>query len=391
MIEITGKYNKAFVMIDEIDEETNKQILLFLECPAFAGCYIVIMPDVHAGKGAVVGFTSTFNKYIICNVIGVDIGCGIDAYNTEQMEVNFEDFDKFIRKNIPSGFDIHKTTNHLLNVKSDLLYSEDLVNISKKLGIEHEKVLKSLGTLGGGNHFIELDKDETGRLWLSIHTGSRNFGLRIANYHQAKAKDNFRKVYGKDNPYPNLEWLLLEEEDGQEYLKDMKVAQRFAYLNRQIIANTILEGYFGRTQVKDEVESVKSIHNYMDFRDKVIRKGAISAREGEKVIIPLNMCDGVIIGTGKGNSKWNSSAPHGAGRIMSRTKAKEVLELDKFKETMTGIWSSCITLETLDEAPAAYKDAELIKKAIKDTVDIDFIMKPVYNFKAVEEDIRKKK
>jgi tRNA-splicing ligase RtcB len=374
MLVYKAKYNVAKVFIDIIDEETVKQIYNFLNHPAFADSKIRIMPDTHAGKGSVIGFTMTMNNYIIPNVVGVDIGCGMLMHKIDAKEIDFAKLDEFIKKEIPSGFAVQNQKGKDNTKNKALINIEEVERISVKVGQTVDPIA-SLGTLGGGNHFIEIDKHGDD-YYLIVHTGSRNFGLSVCNYHQKKAKALMNEVFIGD-AYKNLEFLPIDK-GGKEYLDDMIVAQVYASENRKLIVKKIMWDFFDQN-LSDAIEC---IHNYIDLSDKVIRKGAISAQAGEKVIIPLNMRDGVIVGTGKGNADWNNSAPHGAGRILSRKKAKEELTIEEFSKSMEGIYSSCINASTLDESPMAYKDSKLILDAIGDTVDIDFIMKPVYNFKA---------
>ena len=374
MLVYKAKHNVAKVFIDIIDEETVKQIYNFLNHPAFADSKIRIMPDTHAGKGSVIGFTMTMNNYIIPNVVGVDIGCGMLMHKLDAKEIDFVKLDEFIKNEIPSGFAVQNQKGKD-RVKKELwqVRHETFETTSIKVG-QTVDVIASLGTLGGGNHFIEIDKHGDD-FYLVVHTGSRNFGLSICNYHQKKAKALMNEMFIGD-AYKNLEFLPMNK-GGDEYLKDMYVAQNYANFNRELIVRRILNDFFKQ---KNE-DTISCVHNYIG-KDKIIRKGAISAMKGEKVIIPLNMRDGVIVGTGKGNEDWNNSAPHGAGRILSRKKAKEELTIEEFKTSMEGIYTSCVNGDTLDESPMAYKDSQLIIDAIGDTVDINFIMKPVYNFKA---------
>lgn len=374
MLYYKAKYNGAKVFIDSLDEETVKQIYAFLNHPAFANSKIRIMPDTHAGKGSVIGFTMTMNEYVIPNVVGVDIGCGMLMHKLDTKEIDFAKLDEFIKKNIPSGFSIHNQKGKEKNKKqTGECFREGIELLSIKIGQTVDPIA-SLGTLGGGNHFIEIDRHED-NYYLIIHTGSRNFGLSVCAYHQKKAKGLMNKMFIGD-AYKEREFLPMEE-GGKEYLIDMRAAQEYAILNRRLILECILHDFFHQ----DTIDKRECIHNYIGS-DNIIRKGAISAYEGEKVIIPLNMRDGVIVGTGKGNADWNFSAPHGAGRILSRKKAKSELTVEGFKESMEGIYTSCVNKDTLDESPMAYKDSDMIIEAIKDTVDIDFIMAPVYNFKA---------
>jgi RNA-splicing ligase RtcB len=366
MLDFTGKYASCRVMIDDVEEEAVKQIYGFLNCPAFEGAKIRVMPDVHAGAGAVVGFTSTLVDKVIPNVIGVDIGCGVSSYRLGPLEnVDFDGLDRHIRENVPSGFNVNERLEPKFFDISDKYRA-----VARATEQDEGRVVRSLKSLGGGNHFIEVGRDQNGDLWLTIHSGSRNFGLKIALWHQAKAI----KTVGKGR---GLEWL--EGEDAQAYLGHMKIAQEFASDNRRLMADAILR-FFGMG-VKS-AESVESIHNYINFADKIVRKGAISAHAGERVIIPWNMRDGLIIGRGKGSEDWNFSAPHGAGRTMARGRAKRELELEDFQSAMEGIWTKCVTKDTIDESPMAYKDHKKIQGAIGDTVDIELTVKPVYSFKA---------
>ena len=381
-MEIKGKFAEAIVFNDLVDENSIKQIIQIVNCKVAESSKIRIMPDVHAGAGCVIGFTSTITKRIVPNLIGVDIGCGVIAWKLEGLSaILFDELDKFIRKNIPAGFNVnnHFNKREVENVFRSFAHIqwkhfENRVNeICDKINIDKDRVWKSIGSLGGGNHFIEIDKDQNSNYWLVIHSGSRNFGLQIANYHQKKAKKNLE---GKDGIIRGLEYL--EGADAEEYYDDMKVAQIYARLSRMTMGKRIVENYFN---IKD-AEHIESVHNYIDFNDGVLRKGAISAHKGEPVIIPLNMADGCIIGIGKGNLDWNNSAPHGAGRTMSRTKAKQTIDINEYKDKMKNIWSSCVGEGTIDEAPQVYKNADDIIALVKDAVNIVDRMISVYNFKA---------
>lgn len=390
MITLKAKYNFANIMIDEIDESTTKQIYSFLNHPAFANTYIAIMPDCHVGKGAVIGLTMKMNDYIIPNIIGMDIGCGVVSYCLGNLSIDFNSFDAFIRKNIPYGDKSHNRIAIPELYKYSWSFTKKGLNISgitetcNKTGQKDiNRVFNSLGSLGGGNHFIELDADEQGKLWLSVHSGSRKFGYDIANYYKNKARDLMKKMFVGDAYHKlDLEFLTMEC-GGADYIVDMKVAQYYAYLNRRIMLEIILTDYFKYSSKSiGDNELIECSHNYIDLDHKIIRKGAISAQLGEKCLIPFNMRDGIAVCIGKGNSKYNYSAPHGAGRILSRSQAKKELDLEKFKTSMVGIYSTCIKPATIDESPMAYKDKQIILDNIKDTVDIQFMMKPVYNFKA---------
>ena len=374
-MKITGKYNSAKIYTEYIDSKSLKQIYTLLNNPGFADSQIAIMPDVHVGKGSVIGFTMTLNKYIIPTVVGVDIGCGIAAYNLGDIDINFEEFDSFIRTNIPSGRKTHSSMmNQYFSPSSELQKM-----ISKICPKEYARAMCSIGTLGGGNHFIELGKDNENNIWLFIHSGSRNLGLQVCNYHQTKAKIFIKKVFKGAGAYHGLEYMTMDG-GGNEYLNDMKTAQEYAELNRTVMSQIIIEKYFSKKL--SDCEKISNIHNYVNFKDKIIRKGAISAHAGEKLVIPLNMRDGSIIAAGKGNEKWNYSAPHGAGRIFSRSESRKNISLNDFKESMKGIYSTSVNNSTIDESPMAYKSAEHIISLIHDTVEINSIVLPVYNFKA---------
>jgi RNA-splicing ligase RtcB len=378
MITIKGKHAQALVMLPDeshLDVETRSQIQNIVNHPAIRGSQIRIMVDTHAGAGCVVGYTQTANDYVIPNLVGVDIGCGMLAYKTKLTSLDLPALDTFIRKTIPSGFDKRNrpVTQSRTNPAWDEIESV-CVNTKQVTG----DVLHSLGTLGGGNHFIEVDVGQDGLYWVVIHSGSRNFGLKVCNYWQGRARELMKTMFIGE-AYKTVEFLPAGT--GMEgYLADMKVAQSYAGLNRYYMMKDIFDYLH-----TNPIEQIESIHNYFNFSDKVIRKGAISAHEGERLLIPLNMRDGIILGTGKGSNKWNNSAPHGAGRILSRSKAKETLSMDVYKSSMDGIYTTCVNRHTLDESPMAYKDKQLILDNIGEITSIDEIIKPVYNFKAGEE------
>jgi len=375
MITMKGKYNTANIMIDSIDDSTKEQIQGFLNHPAFGNTYIAIMPDVHAGAGAVVGFTMKMNDYIIPNVIGVDIGCSVLSYKFKNNNISLEKLDEFIKSEIPSGFNINPNYKHIS--KDYGLYAL-ATTVCDTIKIDAEKALRAIGSLGGGNHFIEAGVDSESNLWITVHSGSRNFGLKVAQYYQKLAKKNLEKYFIRDQ-YKNLEFLLTDSDDGRSYLFSLGVAQEFANQNRKEIMKRII-----KFMDSEPIEIIESVHNYISGHDNIIRKGAVSARKGEKLVIPFNMRDGIAICVGKGNSKYNYSAPHGAGRILSRTQAKQQLSISEFEETMKGIYTTTANAETLDEAPMAYKDKDIIIENIKETVDIIEMIKPIYNFKAGE-------
>lgn len=375
MFVLKGKYTAARIMIDYIEETATTQIYKVLNHPAFKGTSIAIMPDAHAGAGCVIGYTQTMNDYVVANLVGVDIGCGVYAYNLGQREVDFGKFDRLIRENIPSGFSVREKQEYLKLIPTKLISEID--RVCGDIGESSDNTIQSIGTLGGGNHYIELNKDPDENVWLCIHSGSRHFGLAVAQYHQNKAKELMIKMFHGASAYKELEFLPMNL-GGAAYIRDMKVAQWMADENRKLMAHIMLDDFF---DMDDALEYIRSVHNYIGD-DNIIRKGAISANEGERLIIPLNMRDGAIVGTGKGSKKWNNSAPHGAGRNMSRSSARKKFTLEEFKEEMEGIWSSCIKTKTIDESPMAYKDASDILDNIDETVDVEFVMKPIYNFKA---------
>jgi RNA-splicing ligase RtcB len=399
-LEVKGKYNSAIVMTDQIEEECVGQLVTLCSQEIFKDSQIRIMPDCHAGKGCVVGFTASIKDRIIPNLVGVDISCSISTYKLDVKDVDFEQLDNVIRKYVPSGMSIRSTVSKLV---SDNLKAK-IEKVCQEIGDEngYNRHLKSIGTLGGGNHFLELNKDKDGYLWLSVHCGSRNFGKKICDFHQDKAikvyqdRIDAKRVFALSQipPKERQDWIknhidsdklppelrYLDGEDLDLYVEHMKVAEEFATVNHQVIVHEICS-HMGW----NVVDSIFTHHNYIEFlgnREMIIRKGAISAKKGERVIIPLNMKDGSIVGIGKGNEEWNQSAPHGAGRVLSRGKAKSVLSVEEFQDKMKDVWSSCVSESTLDESPMAYKDMNVIIDAIGETVDIVDRIIPIYNFKA---------
>jgi RNA-splicing ligase RtcB len=399
-LEVKGKYNSAIVMTDQIEEECVGQLVTLCSQEIFKDSQIRIMPDCHAGKGCVVGFTASIKDRIIPNLVGVDISCSISTYKLDVKEVDFEQLDNVIRKYVPSGMSIRSTVSKLV---SDNLKAK-IEKVCQEIGDEngYNRHLKSIGTLGGGNHFLELNKDKDGYLWLSVHCGSRNFGKKICDFHQDKAikvyqdRIDAKRVFALSQipPKERQDWIknhidsdklppelrYLDGEDLDLYVEHMKVAEEFATVNHQVIVHEICSHMDWNV-----VDSIFTHHNYIEFlgnREMIIRKGAISAKKGERVIIPLNMKDGSIVGIGKGNEEWNQSAPHGAGRVLSRGKAKSVLSVEEFQDKMKDVWSSCVSESTLDESPMAYKDMNVIIDAIGETVDIVDRIIPIYNFKA---------
>ena len=374
MITIHGKYNAAHVMIDEIDGTTREQIQSFLDHPAFADTYIAVMPDCHAGKGAVIGLTMRMNGYIIPNVVGVDIGCGMLSARFDTGSVDYERLDRFIKDKIPSGFNINRSHSHVAGIQGD-----EVADVCDRIGTDTDKALRAIGSLGGGNHFIEAGHDPDGGLWVTIHSGSRNFGMKVATFHQRRAREiSSRNGQGVQR---DLEYMKVGSEECGDYLHDLFVAQRFASANRAEMMKRIA-GYIG----KEPLEMIESVHNFIGD-DDIIRKGATPAAKGQKVIIPFNMRDGIAICEGKGSKEYNYSAPHGAGRIMSRTQARRTLSVDVLRGQMrdAGIFTTTAGCDTIDESPDAYKDMELILSNIRETVEVIEFIKPAYNFKAGED------
>lgn len=393
------------IFTNNIEESAKEQIDLLLEQDAFKDCKIRIMPDVHAGAGCVIGFTGDLGDKVIPNIVGVDIGCGMLCVELGNIDLDLEQLDNVIRSNIPSGMEVHEEGYNDICFNNLICYN-DLKNIDW-LG-------RSLGTLGGGNHFIEIDIDDENNKYLVIHTGSRNLGKQVCEIYQEKAikycsyenemreeKENIIKEYKEQGKQKEIQKALieinekykdktklpkdlcyLEGQDREDYLHDMKKCQEFAIKNRCMIANKIL--YNIGIGGLNSVQNFQCIHNYINFNDNIIRKGSISARKGEKVIIPMNMRDGCIIGIGKGNEDWNYSAPHGAGRTMSRNIARSTINMEEYKESMKGIYSTSINESTIDESPFVYKPMQEILEHIKDTVEVEKIIKPIYNFKAGE-------
>jgi len=385
MYTLQAKYNKATIMLPEgyyLDETCTSKVYTFLNHPAFSDCEIVIMPDAHDGSGACIGFTKTYNGYVIPNIVGVDISCGMIAQRFKLSDsFDFSLFDRVVRDTVPCGFkrheDAHKNVSPLLRNR----LSESIAT-AYKIGSDHlvAIMLESVGTLGGGNHFLEIDDMQDGTAMLVVHTGSRNFGKCICEHHQKIAKDLMRDLH-VGSAYNGLEYLPAGAL-ADAYIHDMNAAALYADINRACIVSRIFDAANNAGIKMTAIEQPYQVcHNYIDEQGTV-RKGAISALEHERVIIPLNMRDGVIFGTGKGNSVWNYSAPHGAGRILSRSSAKKELSMDVYTESMKDVWTSSVNASTLDESPMAYKDKNIIIEAIKDSVDIECIAKPIYNFKA---------
>ena len=379
MITIKGKYNEATAYVDIIEEQCLSQLYRICKQKIFKDTIIKIMPDTHAGKGSVVGFTCAHLEYVIPNIVGSDIGCGMEVTELGNIDIDFQKLDEFIIENIPFSVNINKSADK--DVPRE--WKKTLLPLSNKINYDIRKALKALGSLGGGNHFIEINEGKDGKKYLVIHSGSRKLGNETALYYQRKAEKyckEMRKQTDKDSIYHlPKELSFLEGETAAEYLEAMKLVQKYADLNRKIMSRRIAE--FLNLEYKT-LEKFSSVHNYYDFDDKVIRKGAIAAKEGEKLIIPINMRDGSILAVGKNNTEWNYSAPHGAGRLMSRGQAKGKITLDEFQKSMSGIYTSSVKTSTIDEAPMAYKPIESILKYLDESVEVLEIIRPLYNFKA---------
>lgn len=362
---IKGKYNEAIVYTDIIEESAIDQIRLICDQKFLRESKIRVMPDVHVGVGATIGTTMTINKTIVPNLVGVDIGCGMETIQIKNKHIELQKLDKLIYERIPAGFNI-RTKEHSYTSKINI----ENLKCLKKGKINFSRAKLSLGTLGGGNHFIEVNKGNNKSLYVTIHSGSRHLGLEVANYYQELAYKELN-----ENGHKHLAYL--QGELMNDYIHDMKIVQQYALINRKAMMNEIIKGM--KLKVVDEFST---IHNYLDTDCMILRKGAVSAQKNEKIIIPINMRDGSLICIGKGNVNWNYSAPHGAGRVLSRRDTKDNFTLSEFKKQMKGIYTTSIDMSTLDECPMVYKNIDDILKNIDDTVEVDEIIKPIYNFKA---------
>lgn len=369
MLTLNCKYNQVKVFTDELEPSAEGQIRAMCEQPFLAGSKIRIMPDVHAGKGCTIGTTMTIGEYAVPSMVGVDIGCGILTVKLKEKRLNLPELDSLIRQNIPHGRDVRERAHR----GHGRIRLEELRCYKK---VDTRRAKESLGTLGGGNHFIEVDRDDEDNLYLVIHTGSRNMGLRVAELYQKKA---YNAVGGRKQTEIPYELAPLTGQDLEDYLWDMELMQRFAELNRQIIGEVILDG-----MKLHEADSFSTVHNYIDLDSMILRKGAVSAKAGETLLIPINMRDGSLLCTGLGNEDWNCSAPHGAGRLYSRKDAENSFTLSQFKKEMEGIFTTSVSQDTLDESPMAYKPIESILRNIDGTVKVEKILRPIYNFKASE-------
>ncbi len=402
MFEIQGKYASAKVFADIAEESAVAQILSLCNQPVSAGAKIRIMPDVHAGAGCTIGTTMTVTDTAIPNLVGVDIGCGMETVRLKEKHIELQKLDKLIYRSIPSGFSVRETPHRFASrFAPELLYCADKIHVPR--------MMLSIGTLGGGNHFIEADQSGDGSIYLVIHSGSRHLGVEVAKYYQEEAYRHLNavskdeadaliaalKAQGRETQIQKaLKKLKAEKRTDvpkhlayttgrlfEQYIHDMKLTQEFAMLNRKAMIDELIRGMGLHI-----AEQFTTIHNYIDTEHMILRKGAVSARAGEKLLIPMNMRDGSLICTGKGNDDWNQSAPHGAGRLMSRSDAKASFTVSEFKKQMAGIYTTSVGSGTLDECPMAYKPMEAITGCIGDTVEINEIIRPIYNFKAGAEE-----
>lgn len=398
---IEGKYNTAVVYAKVIEEVAVEQIRTVCDQEFSKGSVIRVMPDVHAGKGCTIGMTMTVTDKVVPNIVGVDIGCGMYTVNIGKTDIDFEKLDE-VAHFIPSGKRIWDGRR----ARFDLTVLKSFRCLKDSRYVE-----RSIGTLGGGNHFIEVDVTEDGTKYLVIHSGSRNLGKQVCEYYQKLAKELHQ---GKEEYFKKRDAMIAEYKAAgrrkelqaalktltcevheltipedlcylygdyvSDYLFDVSVCQQYASLNRETMADIIIEKMGWKAQ-----EAFHTVHNYIDVEEKTIRKGSIAAHKGEKVLIPINMRDGSILAVGKGNADWNYSAPHGAGRVLSRGKAKETLTMEEYKKEMAGVYTTSVNKATLDESPMAYKSLSDIIDVVRESVDVIEIMKPVYNFKAGEE------
>ena len=401
MLELQGKYNTAKVFTDVVDETSIAQVIELCNQGFVFGSKIRMMPDIHAGAGCTIGTTMTIKDKVCPNLVGVDIGCGMYTLKLKEKHIEFGKLDEIIRQYIPSGFNV-RVTAHRLAEQTRLSELRCLKHINR------DRAEMSIGTLGGGNHFIEVDKDDEDSLYLVIHSGSRHLGKEVANYYQNLGYEKLNccdeneiktlvktlKATGKQQQIEaeikklksvkrtNIpkDLAYVEGTDFDDYLHDMEIVQEFAMLNRRAMADVII-----RQMKLHVVDEFTTTHNYIDIQNHILRKGAVSAETGEKLLIPINMRDGSLLCVGKGNEDWNCSAPHGAGRLMSRAAAKESFTVSEFKNQMRGIYTTSVNSSTLDECPMTYKSINDIVDNIGPTAEIIKIIKPVYNFKAGEE------
>ena len=402
MIEIQGKYNSAKIFTEVVDDASLAQVKLLCDQSFTAGSRIRLMPDIHAGAGCTIGTTMTITDRVVPNLVGVDIGCGMETVRLRETRLELQKLDKLIQAQIPSGFDIRATPHPYLE-------QIDLSSLCCARHVDLRRAERSIGTLGGGNHFIEVDRDEEGALYLVVHSGSRHLGVEVAKYYQ---EAGYKALSSPDKADVDALIARLKEEGREQdiqqelsrlkasastdipralayvsgelftqYIHDMKLVQQFAALNRQAMVREIVRGM--KLHIE---EQFTTIHNYIDTDQMILRKGAVSAAAGEQLLIPINMRDGSLLCRGKGNPDWNFSAPHGAGRLMSRAQARQSFTVSAFKKEMADIYTTTVGKATLDECPMAYKDMKDILDNIGPTAEVEKIIRPIYNFKAGEED-----
>jgi len=366
MIELQGKYNTAKVFTDTAEASASAQIQHLLDQPFVAGSSIRIMPDTHYGMGCPVGLTMTITDKICPNFVGVDISCGMETAILKDKRIDFNQFDKAVHQSIPAGFNVRSTPHHYAD---DI----DLTALRCAKHVDIDRAALSIGTLGGGNHFIEVGQDDDGVLYIIVHSGSRNLGKQVCEYYQNAAADALgRKGDGADRMLAYAEGRLMDD-----YLHDMGIVQRLADINRRAIIWDLTE----RVKLK-VADMFATVHNYIDLKTMILRKGAVSAQRDERILIPMNMRDGSLLCVGKGNPDWNYSAPHGAGRVMSRKEAKEKITLSEYKKTMSCVFSTSVSRATIDEAPQAYKPMDEVVANSSETFEVVKVIKPLYNFKA---------
>lgn len=401
MLEVKGKYNTAQIFTDVVDEASVAQVIELCNQQFCEDSRIRLMPDIHAGAGCTVGTTMTITDKVVPNLVGVDIGCGMETIRIKEKHIELQKLDKLIYKAIPSGFSIREKTHRYFG-------QIDLKNLCCFKQINYGRAEKSLGTLGGGNHFIEADRDDDGDIYIVVHSGSRHLGLEVANYYQnegykvlngsskqdelnlvtkLKAQGREKDIQKEIKKLKNIKQTSIPKsltyvsgELFDQYIHDMKIVQQFAALNRKAMTGEIVSGMGIHVE-----EQFTTIHNYIDTDTMILRKGAVSAQAGEQLLIPINMRDGSLICVGKGNEDWNCSAPHGAGRLMSRSAAKQTFTVSEFKKQMTEVFTTSVGSATLDECPMAYKNMSDIVDNISDTAAIVKVIKPIYNFKAGDE------
>ena len=402
MIEIRGKYNEAKIFADVVDSASIAQVQELCNQEFTAGSRIRLMPDIHAGAGCTIGTTMTIADKVVPNLVGVDIGCGMETVRIREGRLELQKLDKLIQEKIPSGFAIRDSAHPYLS-------QIDLTELCCARHVDLLRAERSIGTLGGGNHFLEVDRDDDGNLYLVVHSGSRHLGVEVASHYQqagykalnraddasVEALAARMKAEGREKEIPKEIKRLKNARQTRipkalayvsgdlfaQYIHDMRIVQRFAMLNRQAMVDVIVKGM--KLHVEDQFST---IHNYIDTDARILRKGAVSAKAGERLLIPINMRDGSLLCVGKGNADWNFSAPHGAGRLMSRADARQSFTVSAFKKQMAGVYTTSVSKATLDECPMAYKGMEDILNQIGPTAEVEKILRPIYNFKAGDED-----